>query len=268
MRAIREVVLAAPPGRVVIFVDEIDAVRSLPFSTDEFFAAIRECYNRRHEDPELERLTFCLLGVATPSDLIRELRTTPFNIGRRIELLDFTRGGGGRRWPGPRPRPSDGGPAAAARPVLDRRPSLPDAAAVPGRRRGPRRVGTADVDRLCRTLFLSHRSRERDDNLLFVRERMLHSEVDRAALLDLYDQVRRQGPRSLVTDDETNPLVSQLRLAGITRVVDGQLRVRNRIYSRVFDPGWIRSNMPGAELRRQRRPIAAAGCGRAPSRWS
>ena len=35
------------------------------------------------------RLTFCLLGVATPSDLIRDTRTTPFNIGRRIELGDF-----------------------------------------------------------------------------------------------------------------------------------------------------------------------------------
>ena len=77
-------------SRLVIFIDEIDAVRSLPFSTDEFFAAIRECYNRRTEDPEFERLTFCLLGVATPSDLIRDTRMTPFNIGRRIELTDFT----------------------------------------------------------------------------------------------------------------------------------------------------------------------------------
>lgn len=41
--------------------DEIDTVRSLPFSTDECFAAIRECYNRRTEDPEFNRLTFCLL---------------------------------------------------------------------------------------------------------------------------------------------------------------------------------------------------------------
>ena len=90
MRAIREVVLPRCKGQVVIFVDEIDAVRSLPFSTDEFFAAIRECYNRRTEDAELGRLTFCLLGVATPSDLIRDMRTTPFNIGRPIELRDFT----------------------------------------------------------------------------------------------------------------------------------------------------------------------------------
>src|SRR5207248_3869454 len=70
--------------------DEIDVVRSLPFSTDEFFAAIRECYNRRAQEPAWARLTFCLLGVASPSDLIQDTRTTPFNIGRRVELTDFT----------------------------------------------------------------------------------------------------------------------------------------------------------------------------------
>src|SRR5439155_15641115 len=63
---------------------------SLLFSADEFFSAIRECYARRREEPELNRLTFCLLGVATPSDLIQDVRMTPFNIGRRIELNDFT----------------------------------------------------------------------------------------------------------------------------------------------------------------------------------
>src|SRR6266511_3091633 len=88
--AIRKSVLAGRPGPAVIFLDEIDTVRSLPFSTDEFFAAIRECYNRRSEAPEFNRLTFCLLGVATPSDLIRDPRLTPFNIGRRVELHDFT----------------------------------------------------------------------------------------------------------------------------------------------------------------------------------
>ncbi len=74
----------------MIFIDEIDAVRSLPFPADEFFAAIRECFNRRSEDHEFSQLTFCLLGVASPSDLIRDTRMTPFNIGRRIQLTDFS----------------------------------------------------------------------------------------------------------------------------------------------------------------------------------
>src|SRR4029079_15653291 len=90
LASLQEVVLVRCPGAVVIFVDEIDTVRSLPFSTDEFFAAIRQCYNRRTQEPAFRRLTFCLLGVATPSDLIQDTRTTPFNIGRRIEITDFT----------------------------------------------------------------------------------------------------------------------------------------------------------------------------------
>src|SRR5271165_2522295 len=53
--AIEQVVLPKLPGPVVIFVDEIDIVRSLPFPTDEFFAAIRECYNRRSREPAFNR---------------------------------------------------------------------------------------------------------------------------------------------------------------------------------------------------------------------
>jgi hypothetical protein len=91
MQALTEVVLTQHQQPMVIFVDEIDVVRSLQqFSTDEFFAAIRACYNRRSEEPIFNRLSFCLLGVATPSDLIQDTRITPFNIGRRIELEDFT----------------------------------------------------------------------------------------------------------------------------------------------------------------------------------
>jgi len=240
---------AAPP-RLVIFVDEIDTVRSLPFSTEEFFAAIRACYNRRTEDPEFQRLTFSLLGVATPSDLIRDTRLTPFNIGRRIELNDFAAqeaaplaGGLGRE-------------ANAASTLLERilywtngHPYLTQrlCQAVAG---NPGVVGTSGVDRICKTLFLANRSREQDDNLLFVRERMLRSQAELAALLSLYDQVL--SGRNRVRDDESNPLVGILRLAGIARSVEGYLRVRNAIYFRVFDRGWVLANMPDAEVRRQR----------------
>jgi len=51
-----------------------------------------------------------------------------------------------------------------------------------------------------------------------------------------------------VPDDETNDLINQLRLAGIVAVEQGFLRLRNPIYSRVFDQAWIDSNVPDAEL--------------------
>jgi hypothetical protein len=40
MTAVRRVVLPARDGQMVVFVDEIDVVQSMPFSTREFFAAI------------------------------------------------------------------------------------------------------------------------------------------------------------------------------------------------------------------------------------
>jgi len=75
--AIRKVVLPSRAARLAIFIDEIDSIASLNFSTDEFFSGIRECYNLRNEDVEINRLTFCLLGVVNPSELIRDTRTTP-----------------------------------------------------------------------------------------------------------------------------------------------------------------------------------------------
>jgi WD40 repeat protein len=293
-RALREVVLARRPGRVVICIDEIDSVRSLPFSTDEFFAAIRECYNRRSEDLAFHRLTFCLLGVATPSDLIQDSRTTPFNIGRRIELTDFTEAeaaplawglngatGARRREAVGAPREvwsGDGRAAALLRRVLYWTGGHPyltqrlceavaaEVSAIPSTCHPFSPTGL--VDRLCAGLFLSHGARERDDNLLFVREWLLKSESAylpegelRASLLDLYGKVRA-GKR--VIPDDTNPLIDILRLSGITRVREAHslspnarpsmptLAVRNRIYARVFDRAWVAANMPDAELRRQR----------------
>src|SRR5579862_6424798 len=49
MTLLDEVVLPAlgESGRLVIFVDEIDIVRSLKFNADEFFLGIRDMHNRR-----------------------------------------------------------------------------------------------------------------------------------------------------------------------------------------------------------------------------
>src|SRR5262245_27157880 len=71
IRYLREVALAERPERLVLFVDEIDTTLRLDF-TDDFFAAIRFLYQNRSVDPELHRLSFVLVGVATPSDLIKD----------------------------------------------------------------------------------------------------------------------------------------------------------------------------------------------------
>ncbi|HQR34894.1 MAG TPA: AAA-like domain-containing protein [Blastocatellia bacterium] len=249
MMAIRHIVLPRHFGPVVIFVDEIDAVRGVPFSTDEFFAAIRELYNFRTEDPTLEQLTFCLLGVASPADLIRDTRLTPFNIGQRIELTDFIESEALPLAAGlQREEPMAGELLkrilywTGGHPYLTQRMCKAVAEDI-------RATNANDVDRICEELFFTRRASEQDDNLLFVRERMLRSEVDLAGLLALYGQVH---DGKLIADEEANPLVTVLRLSGITRVSNGALKNRNRIYQHVFDRQWVTKNMPDADLQRQR----------------
>ena len=87
---LEEVLLEKVSNRIVIFIDEIDSVLGLAFSVDDFFAAIRESHNRRVDSPKYNRLTFALLGVCAPQDLIQDKRRTPFNIGQAIELSGFT----------------------------------------------------------------------------------------------------------------------------------------------------------------------------------
>jgi hypothetical protein len=82
------VVLEEVAESVVVFIDEIDTTRNLDF-TDDFFTTIRHMHNARAQVPALSRISFVLIGVATPSDLIQDARRTPFNIGHPVNLTDF-----------------------------------------------------------------------------------------------------------------------------------------------------------------------------------
>ncbi len=237
-------------GPVIIFIDEIDVVRSLLFPTDELFAGIRACHTRRATDPEMDRLTFCLSGVTTPSDLIRDQRTTPFNIGRRIELTDF--------------QESESEPLAAGLPTDPTRARrlIREVLAWTGGHpyltqrfcqelSKPSKIDKpASVNKLCNELFLSPSARATDSNLTFVRDRLLRDAGDLTERLELYRKVRKGG---VVPAESQSPLLETLRLSGIFRTTDGRLRVSNRIYERVFDSKWIDFNLPVDERIRQRR---------------
>ena len=224
MGALREVVLPSVKGPVAIFVDEIDAVRSLPFSSDEFFAGIRELYNSRVIEPDFNRLSLCLLGVAQPSDLISNVYITPFNIGHRIELTDFSEAEAQPLVEGLRGKTTNSREAEA---ILHRilywtggHPYLTQKLCETLVQLD-KNVTSMDVDHVCGELFLSTRSREQQDNLIFVRDRVLASKEHRAAILDLYGRVLR-GEK--VRDDDSNATIDPLRLSGLLVVSHGFLR--------------------------------------------
>ncbi|MBM3824436.1 MAG: response regulator [Verrucomicrobia bacterium] len=240
LAALREVVLKRFSGPLVVFIDELDVVRSLPFSTDEFFAALREAHNARSEDPELGRLVFCLLGVATPSDLVRDTRAAPFNIGRRIELADFSKAETALLAPGLGREPE------SARDMMDRvfhwtrgHPYLTQRIGRSIAER-PEVTSAGQIDDLVRELFLTPKARESDNNLQFVKRWMLSDSAQRTALWRSY-RAALSGWTSL-DDHLPLPVLNLLQLSGIVRFEEGGIEVRNRIYASVFDEDWLRSH--------------------------
>lgn len=82
--------LKAIKGKLVIILDEIDALTKTSYS-DQIFAQIRSIYFSRVNYPELERLTYILSGVIEPTEIIKDPKISPFNIGQKIFLNDFSK---------------------------------------------------------------------------------------------------------------------------------------------------------------------------------
>ena len=242
---IDEVLLRSIPQAIVIFIDEIDSVLSLPFKVDDFFAVIRECYNRRAEKPDYDRLTFALLGVTTPSDLIQDKQRTPFNIGRPIELMGFQLHDADPLARGLAAKSSDlkaliqsvldwtGGQPFLTQKVCRLILSATDADAI-GQE-------AAWVEALVSSRIIENwEAQDTPEHLKTIRDRLLLSGEDRTGqLLGLYQQIVQQG--GTAADD--SPEQADLRLTGLVVKRDGMLRIHNRVYERVFDRDWLERSL-------------------------
>ncbi|MDJ0706753.1 MAG: CHASE2 domain-containing protein [Leptolyngbyaceae cyanobacterium MO_188.B28] len=240
-RFFQQVLLPEVNTPIVIFVDEIDTTLGLDFA-DDFFAAIRYLYLARAREPKFKRLSFVLIGVATPSDLIRDPKRTPFNIGQQVELTDFSV---------EEALPLTRGfelSSEEARQVLNwvlkwtnGHPYLTQRlcqALVPRERKN---ISGADVDQTVNDIFLGKQSQQ-DSNLQFVRDMLTKRAPNLVDTLKTYRQILC-GKRSLV-DEEQSLIKSHLKLSGVVCRKDNTLQIRNLIYKKVFDRGWIKDNLP------------------------
>ncbi len=224
---------------IVIFVDEIDAVLSLPFPRDDFFSLIRGIHHARVDEPCLERLSFCLLGVATPSDLIRDHTRTPFNIGREIRLNDFTAEESEQFLP------ALSHIADEPQMVLERiywwtcgHPYMMQRLCE-ALTNSPL-VNASAVDHLVDELFL-RRGRTSDHNLMRAEQCFDVKSLKSAQMLALY---RRLLDGEIVRLNFDNPIHAALRLSGMAAerqaAIGGTcLGVRNPIFATVFDAEWV-----------------------------
>lgn len=262
---LRQVVLQEITGQVVIFLDEIDYLRSLPLSRDELFAALRAVYSERAREATYKRLTFCLLGVAAPAELIQDPEITPFNIGLPIQLEDFSRAELGAfaellrplgwevaswldeiyRWTGGQPYMTQ----RLCETLLEDEPPRAD------------RPPAEQVERCVRGLFL-RRGRSADPNLSYA-EKRLDSEANRARKAELLALYHRLLSEQSVDADGEDPLQLELQLCGMVATYDKdgerRLRVRNQIFARVFGPEWLRGKEAQRELMQAQRRWQASG---------
>lgn len=239
---LRQVVLEMIPGKVVIFIDEIDTTLSLDFS-DDFFAAIRAMYNARASDPTYERLAFVLLGVAMPGDLIKDRTRTPFNIGQGIALQEFSQTEGAILQQGLELACPRSGKTLFARIYYwtEGHPYLTQKLCAAAADAGSRSRTEKQVDALVERSFLTEEASRKESNLQFVRDRVRAS-PDTRQMLRLYRQVW-QGKE--IPDEERSVVKSRLKLYGLVKATPrGTLVVRNRIYKQVFDLEWIKETMP------------------------
>ena len=235
-----DVVLKQIHGRTVVFVDEVDWMIRLPFS-DEFFAAVRFCFNRRATDHAFERLTFVLLGSASPSQLIKDATRTPFNVGRGIDLTDFTLDEAKplAHWLG------RDGDAKLARILFwtDGHPYLTQMLCENVLRAGgDAKLTDAFVDSVVADKLLSTGARQQENNLKFVADRLTQGTGNLRRVLRTYRDVLRG---KTVVDKPASPIHSSLRMSGIVkRDREQRLQVRNRIYRQVFDEKWVQEKTP------------------------
>ncbi|XXT18113.1 AAA-like domain-containing protein [Sorangium sp. So ce429] len=241
LRFFRDVVGRSVATRVVIFLDEIDSTLKLPYS-DDLFTAIRALHNERPDVEAYQRITFCLLGTATPGELIKDRRTTPYNVGQTVELGDFDaarddledleRAMGQRGGPG----------KELVRAVLSwtgGHPYLTMAVCRLALEADARSAG--DVERLVRRQIIEHPSADLKIHFEWINNFLATRLQQGSATFQLYADAlagRRVRERTTIANAE-------LRLSGLVKAgADGHLVVRNRIYMDRFGTEWLRQARP------------------------
>ncbi|MEG4864817.1 MULTISPECIES: AAA-like domain-containing protein [unclassified Microcoleus] len=261
---IEDILLAKfPEDRIFILVDEIDSILGLDFPVDDFFALIRYCYNQRAINPEYNRITFAIFGVATPSDLIADKRRTPFNIGRAIDLQGFQLEEAQPLAKGLKNVITN--PPAVIKEILawtGGQPFLTQkicelvVRSARESRSGDLKIppGTEGffVESLVRDKIIDKwESQDEPEHFKTIRDRILRNEQRAGRLLGIYQQVLTPPPSApplnkgglggVSTDDSRDQI--ELLLSGLVVKKHGYLQVKNRIYQEVFNLEWVEKHL-------------------------
>jgi WD40 repeat protein len=231
---IEDVLLVLLPNpAIVIFLDEVDSIKSLRFATDDFFATLRSCYNQRAYQADYQRITFCLLGVTTPSELMQDKQRTPFNIGQAITLKGLEENSARLALlPGlVNCQPS---PADTLSEILDWTGGQPFLTQKLCKLMG--NSPTTTVAAVVQQQIIDNwEFQDEPAHFKTIRDRLLGSAELKGKILGMYQQILQHG--SIPFAD--SPAHQQLHLSGIVRQQAGQLCCYNQIYGAIFNEVWV-----------------------------
>ncbi len=237
-----EIVLSNTRSPVVIMLDAVEAVIGLDYAAD-LFHAVQASHDARASEPDYERLSFALFGTVLPGDSAAKSGTSLLEIGRRIDLNDFTFE---EARPLCREIGLESGDAERAlyrifywtggQPYLTQK--LCRAIA-----RSPGSVcSDDDVDDFVSSRFFLGNAPQNEPNLRRIRSSAEEDSPLAHSALRLYRRVRKGRQ---IRYDRHQPEHEWLRILGLaTARGDGLLQPRNRIYTEVFTSRWVRHVVP------------------------
>lgn len=248
---IEEVLLVEVTQKIAIFIDEIDRVLSQKFSLDDFFSLIHSCYQKRQVNINYYRLTFTLLGVAAPRDLIRDKNQSPFELGKAIKLRGFNLaeatllGLGLTGVANPQQTLAEILDWTGGQPFLTQK--LCQLVAETDDKLNPNLIANI-IDR---HIVDNWEVQDEPEHLRTIRDRLCYRNSSKTIrLLGLYRDILN-GKKILVNH---NPEQIELRLSGLVIEDSGVLKVSNPIYAKVFNRLWIDEQL--ARLRPYSQAIA------------
>ena len=240
---LEDVVLKQISDRVVILIDEIDSLIGLDFSSG-FFALVRACYNKRADHPEYSRLTFALIGVATPSDLIPGSYRTPFNIGRAIQLTGFQLNEVQSLMHGLLEVADD--PNTLLREILywtGGQPFLTQKLCqltLNSNITIPKGSEVKQVKKLVRLKIINNwEFQDEPEHIKTIQDQVLSNEKNKGKLLSLYQKILKYESFDLDDSLKVNLLLSGLVVVNS----EGRLKPYNRIYKQIFDHKWVANEL-------------------------
>lgn len=240
---LEKILLPQIPQLVVIFIDEIDSILSLSFK-DDFLAMIRWCYNQRVDNPAFKRLTFALLGVATPSDLIQDDHKTPFNIGKAISLEGFQLSEAKPLEKGLSVKADD--PHIVLQEILKWTGGQPfltqKVCQLVLKSETSIAVGheAEAITQLVRSRIIHNwQAQDNPQHLKTICDQILGIEQRAVRWLGLYQQILQLG--GIAADQSSTQM--GLRVSGLTVNQDNQLKVYNPIYRAVFNQAWVEQEL-------------------------